>query len=154
MQPVLPDKLSDLIELAVKDARSLNRDKYRPHWEYWHASFVPEDGGMCSVCLAGAVMAGTMGVSHEVSAHPYLYSAEEREKLLALDNVREGNVPLALVKINPDISFELALEIFRWMPSSSKVFDSSWGSFNDWEQFDRLLIWCSKVAVELRKLGY
>jgi len=58
----LPNKLSDLLELAVRDVQKCEADKKRfaLHMGNWHR---PDAGkGVCVVCMAGAVMAQTVGV--------------------------------------------------------------------------------------------
>ena len=54
-----PAKLSDLLELAIADARRLDHALYTPMWMTWHRPR-PLDG-KCMVCIAGAVIAGTLG---------------------------------------------------------------------------------------------
>ena len=57
---VPPKKLSDLIGLAVADARTLDRETYIPECWSWHT---PVRNNKCRVCLAGAVIAGTLRVN-------------------------------------------------------------------------------------------
>lgn len=54
-----PEKLSELIQLAIADTRSLDRDNYRPTWTTWHAPHA--DNGRCMICVAGGAIAGTLG---------------------------------------------------------------------------------------------
>ena len=54
-----PAKLSDLIELAIADTRKLDRHDYTPTWMTWHRPNPADD--KCMICLAGAVIAGTLG---------------------------------------------------------------------------------------------
>lgn len=49
----LPDKLSDLLELAVKDAQAVKAKGYTLNMGYWKRY---ERGKSCSVCMAGAVL--------------------------------------------------------------------------------------------------
>lgn len=59
----LPDKLSDLLELAVNDAMSLeNSNNYVLNMLDWHSPYVETTGTKCNVCMAGAVMACTLKV--------------------------------------------------------------------------------------------
>lgn len=53
MSARLPDKLSGLLRMAIRDGRCLNREVYYPDATEWHEP----DHSFCSVCLAGAVMA-------------------------------------------------------------------------------------------------
>lgn len=52
-----PGKLSDLIDLAVADARRLDRTTYTPDSSVWHE---PADDDCCMICLAGSVIAETL----------------------------------------------------------------------------------------------
>ena len=58
-----PDKLSDLIELAISDACKLDHNAYMPNFNTWHLPGPNKE--KCMVCLAGAVIAGTLGCSTE-----------------------------------------------------------------------------------------
>ena len=92
-----PEKLSELVRLVIKDGRGLDPAAYKPNAETWH---VP-DGGVCSGCLAGAVMAGTLGLDHRVgfdqaswvTGH---YAEDSALALRALDEVRMGSYAYAL----------------------------------------------------------
>lgn len=92
----LPDKLSDLIELAlvclIKCERSPN---YKINMGVWHD---PIWGHLpCSVCLAGAVMAQVLGADKGYRFGPSDF--EEGFKLSALENSRWGEVDLALSEV-------------------------------------------------------
>ena len=59
----LPNKLSDLLELAMKDVRAIEEDpRYRLDMSHWHMPSI-ETPGVCLVCMAGAVMANTLEIS-------------------------------------------------------------------------------------------
>jgi hypothetical protein len=54
--PAPPEKLSDLIELALGDLEKVEKDeRYRVDMEAWHTPL----NGKCRVCLAGSVIAQT-----------------------------------------------------------------------------------------------
>ena len=61
-----PERLSDLITLAIADARNLDRTRYLPLAEAWHRGY-PETPGVppcsCNVCLAGCMIAGALEAS-------------------------------------------------------------------------------------------
>jgi hypothetical protein len=86
----LPDKLSELIRVALADLRKVEADpRYIVNMANWHVA----REGRCEVCLAGAVMAGTLGVDPQRTASPFEFCDDELEnKLDALDWVRMGNV--------------------------------------------------------------
>ena len=52
-----PEGPSELIDLAVADARQLDRTRYTPNPYVWHR---PADDGACMICVAGSVIAGTL----------------------------------------------------------------------------------------------
>lgn len=62
----LPNTLSGLLELAVQDAQKCEAlpELYRLDMGQWHT---PE-AGVCVICMAGAVIAQTLGVSHDADA--------------------------------------------------------------------------------------
>jgi hypothetical protein len=102
----LPDKLSDLIRLAVKDAQTVAKlPGYKLDMRMWHQ---PKDDDTCNVCLAGSVMANTLGADRRESLGLYntrpgnihrwgngkgkFYGSEsDGNKLLALNAVRTGD---------------------------------------------------------------
>ena len=93
--PVLPSKMSDLLELAITDARKLDLEKYIPASNCFHEpvrmSHEPDSEMKCQVCLAGAVMAGTLGADVGDELTPRDYEDDTYRKLSALDSIRLGN---------------------------------------------------------------
>ena len=83
-----PKRLSDLVELAIKDARGLDPDIYEPAESYWHR---PSSDGLCRICLAGAVLAGTLGYSPDLDIDPQKIGDDRWERaLIALEELRTG----------------------------------------------------------------
>ena len=90
----LPNKLSDLLEVAVKDARLLARTPgYRLRMSRWYDR---DSDGVCNVCLAGAVMANTCeipkpprGGGSSYSAW-YFLSGRDEHKMSVINDLREG----------------------------------------------------------------
>jgi hypothetical protein len=94
----LPDKLSELIRLALRDLAAVEANPtYKVSMcDSWHEPH----GKVCHVCLAGAVMAKTLATSPREDKVPYEYpDTHTVSRLLALDYVRVGNVDFALVKL-------------------------------------------------------
>jgi hypothetical protein len=105
----LPDKPSDLLELALRDLEFVEQDdKYRVRMWMWH---LPERAFMqpaspplyCNVCLAGSVLAKTLNVPFDVPVLVSEFDASGDEafdklvhKLRAVDYLREGDVGGAL----------------------------------------------------------
>lgn len=90
-------KLSDLMEVAIKDLRLVERQKktYRIWMGDWHE---PKSDGKCAVCLAGSVMAKTMHIPSEVYAVPgcAILSQGDSERLKAVNESRTGSIYSAL----------------------------------------------------------
>jgi len=110
----LPDKLSDLIEVALVDLDKCYRSpEYRIYFGDWYArrddrlpsQFTNEPAsGNCVVCFAGAVIAQSLGVGASGrNIFPSRFP-ESRRKLYALDAIRAGRVTYALYALGlPDV---------------------------------------------------
>ena len=86
-QQKLPNTLSGLIEVAIQDARGLDRKRYLPDGGSWHEPVDLE----CQICLAGVVMAGSLRANPAESKTPGLFTRPLARKLRALEQVRQGN---------------------------------------------------------------
>lgn len=90
----LPDKPSELIRVALADLAKVEADpRYVVDMGMWHEPLAPPFDGKCAVCLAGAVMAGTLGISAERSLRPEDFDDDTNRKLDDLDEMRLGWVP-------------------------------------------------------------
>lgn len=95
--PKLPDKLSDLLDLAVKDALRLSRGP-RPitlNMCEWVRASNPRTKSRCQACLAGSVMLARLGARRDQSASSEDYPAEIGNKLDAINCLRGGFVTTA-----------------------------------------------------------
>ena len=95
---VLPQRASELIRVAIRDLRSIERSKaYRVDMTLWHS--VGSRQRSCAVCLGGAVMARTFGADRESTLVPedVAISHWDTARLYALDSLRLGVVDHALV---------------------------------------------------------
>lgn len=90
----LPDKMSDLIELALMDLEAVeNNPQYSVNMGFWHEPrFDTGMGVFCAVCFAGAVMANTLKADVNMDAFPGRFDKETETKLLSLDDLRRGEV--------------------------------------------------------------
>lgn len=135
----LPDRLSDLIRVALADLRKVEKSKrYVVDMTRWHANEENEEGALrCHVCLAGAVMAKTLGIRADCNTNPDLidpFSRDVRKKLLALDEVRKGNVSAALYLLDPRASLPAVIDGWQEAPPyvhSSKAFHKYLGDLAD-----------------------
>ena len=68
-----PERFSDLVLMAIADGRALDPQVYYPDFTRWHDSpmWATEDDEdpLCQVCLAGAVIAGTLSFPRHVGFH-------------------------------------------------------------------------------------
>lgn len=98
--PTLPSRLSDLIRVAVEDARLLEHDpRYKLDMNVWHEPF---EEGRCRVCMAGAVMVRQLSLPIDLMAYPSVgrFHPADENRLHALNSIREGNVWQAWRKLN------------------------------------------------------
>ncbi len=82
----LPNKMSDLLEVAVDDAQKCNADpKYVLNMSRWHTPAY----GVCHVCLAGSVIAKTLeGKPSEEYDIDLDFEGKLPDKLDAIDSMR------------------------------------------------------------------
>ena len=106
-----PKTLSAAIEMAVTDARRLDRTDYFPSAGEWHNAYVGRRSDkepfvpVCKFCLAGAVIAGTLGISRtkttDLKSLDFDYFSTEQTKITwrrvmcALDCARQGEWKVA-----------------------------------------------------------
>ncbi len=100
----LPTKLSDLLLLAVADAKKCEAmpERFRVDMNYWHVASIP--GDVCIVCMGGAVMAQTLGVDDAVGAgvRDSRFSEDDRALLKAIDTMRTGAFHAAFETVTGD----------------------------------------------------
>ncbi len=151
-----PAKLSDLLELAIADARRLDHALYTPMWMTWHRPR-PLDG-KCMVCIAGAVIAGTLGcpagtsidIATSDSTDPQSTTITDerwRRALWALDFAREGHWLDAFQALHGTCPDRLLHERLEALPVPAEV------EFHDWNQLATHLVSLASCANELRELG-
>lgn len=96
MNSPLPDKLSDLILVALDDLEKVENDeRYTVNMDWWHRS-----GDTCLVCLAGSVMAKSLDVSPDCTRFPNDFDDKTEAKLDALNWARVGDVSYALYHLD------------------------------------------------------
>ena len=87
----LPDKPSELIRVALDDLKKCEASPdYEINMSDWHLPSLNSEP-ICFVCLAGAVMAQSLGADPEEDADPSCFR-RSRSKLDALDAFRKGCV--------------------------------------------------------------
>lgn len=93
--PKLAKKPSDLMRQAIHDLERAEADsRYSVSMWLWHDEF----NGQCAVCLAGAVIAFSLGMEPNKCASPSTYSHDYIwSRLHALDDFRTGDIRLGLM---------------------------------------------------------
>lgn len=101
----LPNKPSELIVLALADLIKCERSsKYAIAMDTgWHA---PRSPSTCEVCLAGGVIAQTLGASPNDFKMPTCYKIGLQRKLDALDDFRCGRVGAGLMILRRTLAFQ------------------------------------------------
>lgn len=132
--PKLPDLLSDLILLAIKDLEACEQDpRVEIDMDAWLSPRRGHAPISCSVCLAGAVLVRAVDadLTDVTEFNPLRvdswYGVDERfrQKMYALDDVRLGLVDLALAYF--DVPAGKGEEIQNWV-------DATWsGQFPPYE---------------------
>ncbi len=151
-----PGKLSELLELAIADARRLDRTRYTPMWMTWHRP--RHTDGKCMVCLAGSVIAGTLGcpteASIDIATHENkdpesttITDAAWRRALWALDSAREGDWLDAFRALHDGYPEGELYEAVEALPAPAHT------EFNDWDKLDAHLGSLASRAKQLRQLG-
>lgn len=89
--PVLPDKLSDLLEMALDDMKELKRAD--PRFQEYMGDWYVNNGTNCTVCLAGAIMWGfvqTAPTFDRSRLTPGSFGADSQGKLEMVNHMRTG----------------------------------------------------------------
>lgn len=90
--PQLPKKMSALLRVAVRDAQALEKSKkYKLAMGDWHVPADESVSGKCEVCLAGSVMARTLGCNPSENMDPHELRPRLADALLAINCMREGD---------------------------------------------------------------
>lgn len=90
--------LHSLLATALKDLR---RAETNPNCAINMGTWcLRERNGYCQVCLAGAVMVGRLSVNPSSYTYPSHYGVKTMQRLLALNDLRQGNVSRAARLMN------------------------------------------------------
>lgn len=154
-QPVT--SLAALIEVAVADARGLDRERYLPDHSTWHSPGyrASTDLHACCVCDAGAVIAGTLEGRPYSHYYPVDYGDNTYIALIALDEVRRGLVGSALWRLDARSASPAARPSAR--SGNSRQTYHAWptlartANYTEWSDFDAHLDALARLAVELRR---
>ena len=87
----LPDRPSELLQLALDDLRKCEADpRFVIDMRYWLVAKT----NTCHVCLAGSVMAQSLGANVEFDCSPGSFDRDTLKKLMALNYFRQGCIQL------------------------------------------------------------
>lgn len=92
---VLPNKLSDLLQLALDDARELSKD---PHIRLDASAWIQYLNPICEVCLGGCVLVRTLQIPINSNIlgfgafDNFGISEENKKKIRAIDYLRQGDL--------------------------------------------------------------
>lgn len=106
----LPDKPSELIDLALHDLELCEKDpRYEIDMQDWHN---PQgENGRCAVCFAGATLAKSLDVTPSELKEPPDFDEDTEAKLGALNEFRTGDVQDGLdlmgIYLEPNLDVEV-----------------------------------------------
>ena len=122
----LPSTLSGLLEAALDDASSLDRDAYSPYSDFWHRTRLD---GICEVCLAGCLIARTLGNHPTYTVRPILFSTNTRRKLETVNLMRLGKWYAAFTKHYLDAPTDEIIHLIRSLPQLADPNFCGWKRF-------------------------
>lgn len=108
-EKLLPEKLSDCLELALADfAKCRESPMYQINMNNWHKPLLGKD--VCTVCLAGSVIAQSLGIPPTTPTGPSDFSPHNAVRLEALDYLRTGQIHEAVKLLLPGYARPLVPE--------------------------------------------
>ena len=119
--------MSDLLEAAIIDARSLDPRIYQPNYIALHDAAVSVQ---CQVCLAGSLIAGTLEATPDQSFTPDHFDSNVRGNLESLNYMRQGHWLFAFYEFYrhwPRTSIENRL---RKLPKPNNANFRCWNTFH------------------------
>ena len=146
----LPLTLSGVIRRAIADGKSISRAAYIPTADKYHEPFflgLSGDDSLCAVCFAGVVMAQSKRMPPTAKALPGEFDDYTASRLVALDEVRRGNLLGALALLDPD--YAPAPEIAALLDVDPPLY----ADFANWAEFDEFCEWAAGVADTLESVG-
>lgn len=137
-------KLSRCITMMLEDIEHCEKNpRYKIGVGKWHR---PGEG-VCSIFMAGTIMAKTMGVDAMLDAHPSDFEREERNRFFALDGVAFGEVRDALAHMEEKPSGWANHNSYLSLPKKIKVAEYC----HDPEQWKADM---RRIRDMLRKVGF
>ncbi len=123
-------KLSTAMRRALKDLIMTERSKkYKINMNKFHGPIIDYTGseeretGVCRVCFAGALMAGTLQTPQNLDVNPDDFGKYASEKLHALDIIRCGSLHGALESFGVSLDKMEKLDIPEYVRVASYSYD-------------------------------
>ena len=139
----LPHTMAGLLETALRDAGSLDRDLYNPNYNEWHN---PDAGNFCEICLAGCLIAGTLKFDPSSYLTPTYFPNGTARLLDAIDNMRNGQWCKSFELV---YNFTPPPRILDYLQSLSQVPHSD---FYNWDEFDSHLAALKRMLPQLQSV--
>ena len=103
----LPDKPSALIRLSLSDLKACEKAGYDVDMGSWHIGATWLYGEEtkwkpCAVCLAGALMAQSLGLDNELTRSPMDFDTKTEKVLCAIDAFRGGYIASGFIYLGLD----------------------------------------------------
>ncbi len=124
----LPETMAGLLEVAIKDARKLDRSIYHPYHNDWHDA--DSSSSHCEICLAGSVIAGSLKIAPSLTVSSLSFDKRTEDLLDALDNMRMGLWSKAFDLIYNRIPPLHVLDYLRALPEPARSTFEGWEDFN------------------------
>lgn len=129
----LPNNLPDLIEMALHDLIETEKcDKYTIDMDEWHATI---SESKCHVCLGGCILAQRSSIPsyQNICSINSLHSNEDIvDQLIALDEIRLGNISTALAILDVDVTLQEADQLEVELSPSYVPYEDDSEKFKDW----------------------
>ena len=140
----LPESMEGLLSTAIRDARSLNTNRYLPNHNEWHNPSIPNVSPYCEVCLAGAVIAGSLQEQPNHYRTSRSYDSRTEKLLDALDSIRKGNWYSAFRLLYKKYPNPRACQLIDNLPIIM------YSDFSGWRQFEAHLSSLENLLPDLR----
>ena len=138
----LPATMAGLVEVAIRDARTLDHNTYFPFCREWHNAY--HRNSSCRVCLAGSVIAGSLRITPDLSVDSASFDTRTESLLDALDMMRYGIWSKAHRLIYGNIASNDLREYLYALPQPARA------NFNGWDDFNAHLASLESMLPRLR----
>lgn len=135
--------MSELLEVAIADARSLDARLYAPNYVVLHEAHAHTQ---CQVCLAGSLVAGTLSATPDQTFSPSDFPDDTANHLESLNEMRRGQWVFAYHRFYDRWPHSRIEDRLRKLPKPSNP------DFDDWPAFHCHLDSLESSLPELRSI--